>query len=721
MTAATMPSAAFALKAIALALGIFGLLRLPAVEQTFVQPLINLQIVIAEWYGASRSLSVIVNPSCSAVDVMSLCLGVTLSYPVVWRMRIAGAAGGLLAILVLNTLRIGTLLSAAESVPQRLALLHEYVWPAILITAILFYFWIWTRLADGAGREGSETVRRRMPRFVAGATGLLAAYSLTAPWTMTSSMLAAAGAWTAAAASAIAMAVGVEATAHGTVLSTARGAFQVTPECLLTPMLPVYLAGAFAVPATPSQRLFWLGAAVPVFFVLAVLRVLVLALPPYLVDSPLMLAHGFFQLVAAAALIAVACAPSFRFTAAVGAWRGHSVLLWMIAGAAGVAAAALGSEILAAAASSLATLTLTVFPHALTAVTFPGDVQGALQFMPAYQLGLLSGLWIAVTGGRQWKRFLCALLALGASEVLWLAVVGEWAVHAGAMPHALVLRAWNVAVPTGLAWLVFLRTRDREGDDDGNYRNFWRRVGQDFPDLAGARSTDFYFHNEVRLLADHLPTLRGCRLLKTDLWDEAKNTRILCWAAEQGALVYGIDISEPIVRQARATFGGTPARFNLADVRSLPFADDSFDAIYSMGTIEHFDESKAAVREMARVLKPDGRLVLGVPNRHDPFLRPLLVWLLSTLGLYAYGFEKSYSRRQLNRMLERAGLVPVVNTGILFIPGWLRMADLACHAWCRPLTRLTGPAVGLFQWLDDRVSSLRRHGYLLVTVARDAR
>jgi SAM-dependent methyltransferase len=200
-----------------------------------------------------------------------------------------------------------------------------------------------------------------------------------------------------------------------------------------------------------------------------------------------------------------------------------------------------------------------------------------------------------------------------------------------------------VAVPTGLAWLVFLRTRDREGDDDGNYRNFWRRVGQDFPDLAGARSTDFYFHNEVRLLADHLPTLRGCRLLKTDLWDEAKNTRILCWAAEQGALVYGIDISEPIVRQARATFGGTPARFNLADVRSLPFADDSFDAIYSMGTIEHFDESEAAVREMARVLKPDGRLVLGVPNRHDPFLRPLLVWLLSTLGLYAYGFEKSYA------------------------------------------------------------------------------
>ena len=48
-----------------------------------------------------------------------------------------------------------------------------------------------------------------------------------------------------------------------------------------------------------------------------------------------------------------------------------------------------------------------------------------------------------------------------------------------------------------------------------------------------------------------------------------------------------------------------------------------------MGTIEHFDESDAAVREMWRVLKPGGRAVVGVPNRLDPFLRPLLVAAMS--------------------------------------------------------------------------------------------
>ena len=114
------------------------------------------------------------------------------------------------------------------------------------------------------------------------------------------------------------------------------------------------------------------------------------------------------------------------------------------------------------------------------------------------------------------------------------------------------------------------------------------------------------------------------------------------------------------MRQARAAFDararGAAARRPSADVRDLPFRDASFDAIYSMGTIEHFDETERAVEEMARVLKPGGRAIVGVPNRHDPFLRPLLATVLQAVGLYAYGYEKSYSRRALRQMLERAGL-----------------------------------------------------------------
>jgi SAM-dependent methyltransferase len=209
------------------------------------------------------------------------------------------------------------------------------------------------------------------------------------------------------------------------------------------------------------------------------------------------------------------------------------------------------------------------------------------------------------------------------------------------------------------------------------------------------------------------------RVLKTDLWDEAKNTRILAWAAERGARAFGVDISEPTVVQAKAAFTSHtgPLRAAAADVRALPFRDASFDAIYSMGTIEHCDETEQAVREMARVLKPGGCAIIGVPNRHDPFLRPLLATVLQVVGLYAYGYEKSYSRRALRDMLERAGFGVGAETAILFIPGGLRMLDLACHSWCRPLSVVTAALVWPFVWLDRHVAAVRKHGYLLATIA----
>jgi SAM-dependent methyltransferase len=251
------------------------------------------------------------------------------------------------------------------------------------------------------------------------------------------------------------------------------------------------------------------------------------------------------------------------------------------------------------------------------------------------------------------------------------------------------------------------------------YREFWAGVGERFPDLGGAASTRYYADNERRLFTEHFPSLDGLRILKTDLWDEAKNTRILAWASRQGAHAYGVDISPPIVSQARAAFDAGPRvtlRGAVGDVRALPFRDDSFDAIYSMGTIEHFAETEHAVGEMARVLKPGGRAIVGVPNRHDPFLRPLFATALQAVGLYGYGYEKSYSRKSLRAMLERAGLEVVTETAILFIPGWLRMLELACHSWCRPLAGLTGAFVRPFVFLDRHVPAVRRHGYLLATV-----
>lgn len=717
MIAALAPAHRFALTALAWSLALFAALRLSWIDLTVVGWLIETQRDLAVWYGATPTRAVVVDASCSGSDVIALCLAVTLSYPVAWRLRLLGAAGGTLLILVLNTARIGTLFNTVSQ-PALFNALHLYVWPAILVTATGLYVLVWTSRVGLSATPGDTRAAWHAPwmRFGLTALAFLAVHAAAAPWTMTSTAILRVGTWTAGAAEGLLTTLGVAARASGHVLITNRGAFAVTQECLLTPLVPIYLAATVALPMRGRTRAWMLLAALPVFFVLGIVRVLVLALPPAIAASPIFLAHGFYQVVAGAVLIALASAWALsRSSEPVR----HSQIAGRAIVAAGTAAltAIISSTVWSAMPLALAGTLSSLAPHALTSWTVSGDAQGALPMLPGYQLGFLAGLWMALSPFRRPGRFAWALAALLATQVVLLVAVGEVAVHAGFATHALLLRASAIGVPAALAWLLF-RPRNT---GTGSYDDFWYGVGRDFPDLGGAPSTELYRRDEIALLSSQVDDWHGLRVLKTDLWDEARNTRILQWLAGQGAEVYGIDISAPTIAMARDEFGTTRLHASRADVRQLPFADASFDVIYSMGTIEHFDESEDAVCEMARVLKPGGRLILGVPNRFDPFLRPVFVWFLWVLGLYGYGFEKSYSRRALRRMSERAGLSVVEETGILFIPGWLRMADLQAHTRPHLARRVTAWLVRIFGRLSQWQPGLRKHGYLLTAVSESPR
>jgi len=105
--------------------------------------------------------------------------------------------------------------------------------------------------------------------------------------------------------------------------------------------------------------------------------------------------------------------------------------------------------------------------------------------------------------------------------------------------------------------------------DHSRYVSFWGNVGSTFPSLKGAASTHYYFECERMLHEQFFPQLKDLLLLKTDLWDEAKNTEILRWAAEQGARPIDIDISFDIVDQARDVLQTYRAGLMVSDVRSL--------------------------------------------------------------------------------------------------------------------------------------------------------
>ena len=127
-----------------------------------------------------------------------------------------------------------------------------------------------------------------------------------------------------------------------------------------------------------------------------------------------------------------------------------------------------------------------------------------------------------------------------------------------------------------------------------------------------------------------------------------------------------------VVRAAGERNPGITA--TVADVRELPFADESFDLIFSGSTLDHFDTADdigRAVRELARVLRPAGVLVLTLDNPWNP-----LVWLrngpllrvVRGLGIVPYPVGVTLGPDALTQVVRGSGLEVQRVSAILHCP-----------------------------------------------------
>ncbi len=158
------------------------------------------------------------------------------------------------------------------------------------------------------------------------------------------------------------------------------------------------------------------------------------------------------------------------------------------------------------------------------------------------------------------------------------------------------------------------------------------------------------------------------RWMSSRLIDLAPNTPILEVGCGDGSFtkelvkyspdVTAIDISESQIENNRRLFGGIT--FRQHDVAEpLPFADNSFGVIWCSEVLEHLFEPGYAVREMYRVLRPGGKLLITVPyhGRFKNVLIALFKWDEHFVPTNPH--IRFYTKKTLGNMVEKAGFSDV--------------------------------------------------------------
>jgi 2-polyprenyl-3-methyl-5-hydroxy-6-metoxy-1,4-benzoquinol methylase len=139
-------------------------------------------------------------------------------------------------------------------------------------------------------------------------------------------------------------------------------------------------------------------------------------------------------------------------------------------------------------------------------------------------------------------------------------------------------------------------------------------------------------------------------------------------AASRGADVTALDNSQPMLDAARLAAGTRGLQVELArgTAERLPFQDGVFDLVLAVTVLCFVRDADVAVREMARVLVPGGRLVLGELGRFNVWAAKRRV--RSWFGAGTWRQARFRSRQQLRELARAAGLQVVGVSGAVHFP-----------------------------------------------------
>jgi methionine biosynthesis protein MetW len=136
--------------------------------------------------------------------------------------------------------------------------------------------------------------------------------------------------------------------------------------------------------------------------------------------------------------------------------------------------------------------------------------------------------------------------------------------------------------------------------------------------------------------------------------------------------IYGVDISDKAIEVAQRR-GIKAYKVNL-NVEALPFEDNYFDSITCLATLQFIYDINTMLREFNRVLKPDGELVLTVPNMRAYWriFKLVVLGYFPRTSLDPEGYDGGtlhyFCYRNLKDLLEKSGFKVMMRRGIFCLP-----------------------------------------------------
>lgn len=167
--------------------------------------------------------------------------------------------------------------------------------------------------------------------------------------------------------------------------------------------------------------------------------------------------------------------------------------------------------------------------------------------------------------------------------------------------------------------------------------------------------------------------------------------------SREGVEVTSVDqLQDEVDRWRRLTQGESHLRFEVADGRKLPYGDAAFDHAYSVSVLEHIPEQgdEIALRELARVVKPGGRIVITLPyatEAWDEFRDEPLYADHGPSPNGRYFFQRWYDDAGVDRLIAAAPSLEIRGRRVARLQPNLNSLYNRYFPWLVPL----GPFFGL--------------------------